>query len=315
MVSLFRLVELCEGRILLDGVDISSLGLDKLRRSMAIIPQDPILYSGTLRTNLDPFGEYSDAQIWAVLEKSHLDDRVRRMDGQLDAVVSEGGENYSTGIKCLLCMARAMLKDARVLIMDEATASVDMQTDALIQESLRTHFKDCTILTIAHRLATIMDYDKVMVLDFGKVAELDSPANLLRRGPADSLFAALVAESGSQSSELLMRLAFDAEAVAQGRASANAAFDLQQLEKSVWRDPKAMAESSVSRRRRPAAAQNGPDYLGPRQPFAAEEEGRSAGAATATGKDDSPEAAGSTMESTGRTDWTGWTSAFALASR
>ena len=123
-----------------------------------------------------------------------------------------------------------------------------METDALIQQSLRTHFAHCTILTIAHRLATIMDYDRVMVLDFGAIREMDRPAALLRRGPGDSLFAALVAESGAQSAELLSRLAFEAEALSVGGGGSHAA--LRQLEQSVWRDDKTMRESSVSRRRR-----------------------------------------------------------------
>lgn len=136
-----------------------------------------------------------------------------------------------------------------------ATASVDMETDALIQHSLRTHFRHCTILTIAHRLATIMDYDQVMVLDFGAVREMDRPAALLRRGPGNSLFAALVAESGAQSADLLSRLAFESESLALSGGAGSAAA-LRQLEQSVWRDGRAMRESSVSRRRRRVPAED-----------------------------------------------------------
>jgi len=205
MVALFRIVEAAGGAILIDGQDISELGLNALRSQLAIIPQDPVLYSGTVRSNLDPFDQYSDADLWSVLEKSYLKDTIAALDLTLLAPVSENGENFSVGQRCQLCLARAMLRNARVLIMDEATASVDMQTDAFIQNSLRKHF-NCTLLTIAHRLNTICHYDRVLVLSFGRVQEYDSPANLLR--DPNSALSSMVNETGEINAALLRNIAF-----------------------------------------------------------------------------------------------------------
>lgn len=209
MIGLFRLVEACDGQIKIDGVNIRTLGLEQLRSHMAIIPQDPVLYSGTIRSNLDPFGNYTDDQLWAVLRKSFLYDAIVSMDGKLEAPVAENGENLSVGQRCQVCLARAMLRNAKILIMDEATASVDLQTDAWIQKSLREQFA-CTILTIAHRLNTIIDYDRVMVLSQGKIVEFDTPARLLRN-PV-SVFTALVSETGAENASMLTKLAFAREA-------------------------------------------------------------------------------------------------------
>ena len=205
MVALFRIVEAAGGSIKIDGQDISALGLNALRSKLAIIPQDPVLYSGTVRSNLDPFDQYTDAQLWDVLEKSYLKATIAALDLKLQAPISEGGENMSVGERCQLCLARAMLRNAKVLIMDEATASVDMQTDAFIQNSLRKHF-NCTLLTIAHRLNTICDYDRVLVLSFGRVQEYDSPANLLR--DPNSAFSSMVNETGEVNAALLRNIAF-----------------------------------------------------------------------------------------------------------
>uniref|UniRef100_A0A8C1VGF1 ATP-binding cassette, sub-family C (CFTR/MRP), member 2 n=1 Tax=Cyprinus carpio TaxID=7962 RepID=A0A8C1VGF1_CYPCA len=176
---LFRIIEASEGRILIDGIDISTLGLHDLRSRLTIIPQDPVLFSGTLRMNLDPFEKSSDEEIWSVLELAHLKDYVRGLPAGLQHEVSEGGENLSVGQRQLLCLARALLRKSRILILDEATAAVDLETDDLIQNTIRREFSHCTVLTIAHRLNTILDSSRVMVLDSGKIVEFDSPSVLL----------------------------------------------------------------------------------------------------------------------------------------
>jgi len=208
MVALFRIVESAGGSILIDGVDISKLGLKKLRSKLAIIPQDPVLYSGTVRSNLDPFDEHTDAELWSALEKAYLKDTIAALNLKLQETVTENGDNFSVGQRCQMCLARALLKNARILIMDEATASVDMETDSKIQSSLRRNFNG-TVLTIAHRLNTIVDFDRVLVLDFGRVREFDTPANLLRN--ADSLFSAMVDETGETQAATLRNIAFKAE--------------------------------------------------------------------------------------------------------
>jgi len=170
------------------------LGLHDLRSKLTIIPQDPVLFTGTLRTNLDPFGAYSDEALWFALEQSHLKDFVRSLEKGLEYEVSEGGENLSVGQRQLVCLARALLRKSRVLVLDEATAAVDVETDELIQSTIRTKFKDCTVLTIAHRLNTILDYDKVMVLDKGTIVEMDSPENLLKN--ENSIFYSMAKDAG-----------------------------------------------------------------------------------------------------------------------
>uniref|UniRef100_A0A3Q1HY50 ATP binding cassette subfamily C member 2 n=1 Tax=Acanthochromis polyacanthus TaxID=80966 RepID=A0A3Q1HY50_9TELE len=178
---LFRIIEAAEGRILIDGIDIAEIGLHDLRNNLTIIPQDPVLFSGTLRMNLDPFERVSDEEIWKVLELSHLKDYVAGLQEGLQHEVAEGGENLSVGQRQLLCLARALLRKSRILILDEATAAVDLETDDLIQKTIRKQFSHCTVLTIAHRLHSIMDSSRVMVLDAGKIVEFDSPRNLLEK--------------------------------------------------------------------------------------------------------------------------------------
>uniref|UniRef100_A0A674BMM9 ATP binding cassette subfamily C member 2 n=1 Tax=Salmo trutta TaxID=8032 RepID=A0A674BMM9_SALTR len=178
---LFRIIEAAEGRILIDGTDIATLGLHDLRSRLTIIPQDPVLFSGTLRMNLDPFETFSDEEIWRILELSHLKEYVGGLQEGLTHEVSEGGENLSIGQRQLLCLARALLRKSRILILDEATAAVDLETDNLIQKTIRREFSHCTVLTIAHRLHSILDSSRVMVLDAGKIVEFDSPSTLFNK--------------------------------------------------------------------------------------------------------------------------------------
>src|SRR5262249_4731236 len=149
------------GQILVDGVDVATLGLHTLRSRFAIIPQDAFLWTGTLRSQLDPFEMYSDAQIWAAIRKAYLTPTLERLPLGLATLVHEGGDNFSLGEKCQICLARALLRCSKLLLLDEATASMDYRTDALVQASLNESFRGTTILTIAHRLNTIAHYDKV----------------------------------------------------------------------------------------------------------------------------------------------------------
>uniref|UniRef100_A0A8C4Z714 ATP-binding cassette, sub-family C (CFTR/MRP), member 10 n=1 Tax=Gadus morhua TaxID=8049 RepID=A0A8C4Z714_GADMO len=178
-LAVFRLVELNQGAILLDGLDICTLGLAQLRSRLAIIPQDPFLFSGSVRENLDPCGRHPDQRLLAAVQDCHLEQLVSRMGG-LDAEVGDRGSRLSLGQRQLLCLARALLTEANVLCIDEATASVDQQTDRLLQETIRDKFRDKTVLTIAHRINTIMDSDRVLVMHAGKVVEFDAPAALLQ---------------------------------------------------------------------------------------------------------------------------------------
>ncbi|KAF9269658.1 multidrug resistance-associated ABC transporter [Marasmius fiardii PR-910] len=232
-LSFFRFVEATEGRILVDDVDISTIGLTDLRSRFTIIPQDPTILSGTLRSTLDVFNEYEDTEIFEALRRVHLipsayeieeeDDEVNaNIFRNLDSPVSEGGDNFSTGEKQLLCMARAILKRSKVLVMDEATAryvakqsflsrnlitgfSVDYSTDELISQTIRHEFADSTILTIAHRLRTVIDYDRIMLLDQGHIVEFDKPGKLLSQ--PSSRFYALCKATGKDEFATLKKLA------------------------------------------------------------------------------------------------------------
>tara|TARA_R110002050_G_scaffold274726_1_gene419269 strand:- start:286 stop:1380 length:1095 start_codon:yes stop_codon:yes gene_type:complete len=194
-VCLFRLVELASGRITIDGMNIGDLGLEDLRSHLAIIPQDPVLFAGTMRDNLDPFQNYSDHEVWEALEQSHLAEFVRSSAEALSMEITENGENLSVGQRQLVCMARALLRKSSILVMDEATAAVDYTTDELIQETIRTSFKNCTVVTIAHRLNTIMDYDRILVMGAGKVLEYDAPGKLMQN--PRSHFMRMVQESNN----------------------------------------------------------------------------------------------------------------------
>ncbi|KAJ3219950.1 Multidrug resistance-associated protein 9, partial [Clydaea vesicula] len=203
--ALFRIMEPAGGRIIIDGIDISTIGLNDLRTRIAIIPQDPVIFQGDFRSNLDPFGEHEDPALWTALERSNLKSKVIEIGKGLDGEVNEGGANLSVGHRQLLCLARALLRNPKIIVLDEATASVDYETDAVIQQCLREDFKDATILTIAHRLNTIIDYDKVLVLEKGRVIEFDSPKALLSN--PNGLFTSLIEETGPANADLLKSLA------------------------------------------------------------------------------------------------------------
>ncbi|KAK1677416.1 hypothetical protein QYE76_038264 [Lolium multiflorum] len=194
---LFRLVEPAKGQIIIDGVDICTLGLHDLRSRFGVIPQEPALFEGTIRSNIDPTGQYSEGEIWQALERCQLKDTVVAKPEKLDALVSDMGENWSMGQRQLLCFGRIILKQCRILFMDEATASVDSQTDATIQRIIREEFREHTVISIAHRVPTVMDSDRVLVLDAGLVIEFDAPSKLMG-GP--SVFGAMVQEYASHSS-------------------------------------------------------------------------------------------------------------------
>jgi ABC-type multidrug transport system fused ATPase/permease subunit len=182
MVALFRIEELSEGNIYIDGIDIAQIPLKVLRSKLGIIPQDPVMFSASVRFNLDPFHLSSDEELWHVLEQVQMKQHVSSLPGKLSELVSEGGENFSAGQRQLICIARALLRKPKILVLDEATASIDNETDALIQKMISEQFHgQCTVLTIAHRLHTIMDSDRVMVLDSGKIVEFDAPQRLLTR--------------------------------------------------------------------------------------------------------------------------------------
>ncbi|XP_074367517.1 ABC transporter C family member 3-like isoform X2 [Apium graveolens] len=190
--TIFRIMEPTVGVISVDGINISLIGLHDLRSRLSIIPQDPTMFEGTVRSNLDPLEEYTDEQIWEVLEKCQLGDEVKNKEGKLDSAVSENGENWSVGQRQLVCLGRVLLKKSKILVLDEATASVDTATDNMIQQTLRQHFQDSTVLTIAHRITSVLDSDMVLLLDNGLVEEYDIPAKLLEN--KSSSFSKLVTE-------------------------------------------------------------------------------------------------------------------------
>ena len=205
VLALLRIVEPQTGRVLLDGVDVAHIGLARLRNAFAVIPQDPFVFAGSLRANLDPFAEHGDDALWAALDRVGLKTMVQADVKKLELPVLDAGANFSLGQRQLLCMARALLRDARCLVLDEATASVDYDTDTLIQKTVREAFKHVTVLTIAHRLISVMDSDRVLVLDGGEVAEFGAPSQLLQR-PAGA-FSALVNQTGPQNAAHLKSLA------------------------------------------------------------------------------------------------------------
>ncbi|CAG2238211.1 ABCC5 [Mytilus edulis] len=189
--ALFRLVQLSEGHIYIDGVDVSQIALKVLRSRLSTIPQDPVLFAGTLRYNLDPFGKHPDSELWSSLENVHLKEKVQQFDQDLDYQIEENGENFSVGERQLICLARAILRKNKILLLDEATASIDTQTDSLIQTTIKEGFSDCTVVTIAHRLNTILHSDLIMIMDNGEVIESGTPQDLLT--DPHSFFNAMIA--------------------------------------------------------------------------------------------------------------------------
>ncbi|KAL5975294.1 hypothetical protein ACLOJK_031973 [Asimina triloba] len=217
--TLFRIVDPVGGQILIDGIDISSIGLHDLRSRLSIIPQEPTMFEGTVRSNLDPLEEYTDEQIWEALDRCQLGDEVRKKEGKLDSTVTENGENWSMGQRQLVCLGRVLLKRSKVLVLDEATASVDTATDNLIQQTLRQEFSDCTVITIAHRITSVLDSDMVLLLDNGLIAELDSPDQLLENNLREKLNAHNCLPRlniALDSSQLLCRAVTSKEYVANG---------------------------------------------------------------------------------------------------
>ncbi|XP_020222023.1 ABC transporter C family member 5 [Cajanus cajan] len=196
--ALFRLIEPASGSILIDSINISDIGLHDLRSHLSIIPQDPTLFEGTIRANLDPLEEHSDKEMWEALDKSQLGEVIREKGQKLDTPVLENGDNWSVGQRQLVALGRALLQQSKILVLDEATASVDTATDNLIQKIIRKEFKDCTVCTIAHRIPTVIDSDQVLVLSDGRVAEFDTPTRLLE--DKTSMFLKLVTEYSSRSS-------------------------------------------------------------------------------------------------------------------
>lgn len=201
MNLLFRITEIEKdgGTVEIDGVDTANIGTEILRLNLSIIPQDPIMFSNTVRYNIDPFGTATESEILEVLEKVQLSDVINALPNGLDEQVAEGGENFSQGQRQLLCIARSLLRKPKILVMDEATASIDNATDAAIQLMIRENFKDATVLTIAHRLNTILDSDRILVLDDGRIVEFDTP-DKLRKKP-DGIFRSMVEKNRSSNKE------------------------------------------------------------------------------------------------------------------
>ncbi|KAI9109391.1 hypothetical protein K1719_019445 [Acacia pycnantha] len=189
--ALFRLVDPARGDIIIDEISILPMGLKDLRMKLSIIPQEPTLFRGSIRTNLDPIGLYSDNEIWEALEKCQLKSTIRRLPNLLDSSVNDEGENWSVGQRQLLCLGRVILKRNKILVLDEATASIDSTTDSILQRAIRLEFAGCTVITIAHRVPTVIDSDMVMVLSYGKLVEYDEPSKLME---TNSSFSKLVSE-------------------------------------------------------------------------------------------------------------------------
>ncbi|KAG2426904.1 hypothetical protein HXX76_012691 [Chlamydomonas incerta] len=218
LLALYRMFELGKGRILIDGVDIATLSLKRLRTGLSIIPQEPVMFTGTVRSNLDPFGEFKDdAILWEVLKKVGLEAQAQHaggLDGQVDGT---GGKAWSLGQMQLVCLARAALRAVPILCLDEATAAMDPHTEAIVQDTIKKVFDDRTTITIAHRLDTIIESDKIIVMEQGSLMEYESPAKLLAN--RDSMFSKLVDKTGAAAAAALRKMADDfwSTRAAQGR--------------------------------------------------------------------------------------------------
>ncbi|XP_031147784.1 multidrug resistance-associated protein 4-like [Sander lucioperca] len=202
--ALFRLAE-PQGMIYIDGVLTSDIGLHDLRQKSSIIPQDPMLFTDTVRKNLDPFNQHTDEDLWKSLEEVQLKSVVEELPGKLETVLAESGSNFSVGQRQLVCLARAILRKNRILVIDKATANVDPRTDGLIQKTVRDKFRECTVLTIAHRLNTIIDSDRILVLDNGTIQELDRPFTLLQN--KESALYKMVQQTGQVEAAALLESA------------------------------------------------------------------------------------------------------------
>jgi ABC-type multidrug transport system fused ATPase/permease subunit len=201
-LALLRLIPYSEGTILIDGIDISKMSVYELRSKITIIPQDPVLFSGSLRSNLDPQNKHDDAAIWEALQRVRFFESIQKPGDQannaelnLDYVIHESGSNISQGQKQLLCLARSLLQNSKIVIFDEATAAVDNNTDIKLQEAIRREFRFCTVICIAHRLRTIIDYDSVLVMDSGSVIERGTPLQLMKH-PENGIFRRMCEDSG-----------------------------------------------------------------------------------------------------------------------
>ena len=205
--TLFRLLEAECGQIIIDDVNIAEVGLHRLRTSISVIPQHPTLFSGcTVRENLDVFGLHTEEAIYKALKSAHLDEAIAELPKGINSIVSEGGSNFSVGQRQLLCLARAILSKNRILILDEATASVDRRTDQMLHESLHDSFAEATIIAVAHRLDTVIDHDYILVLGQGKVLEFGPPADLLRK--SGGAFSTMVDDTGEITAKDLRQRAF-----------------------------------------------------------------------------------------------------------
>lgn len=205
LVSILYRLYPYDGHIFIDSIDTKQLSLQDLRSKISVIPQDPILFAGSIRKNLDPFDKCSDAEIWTALEQVEMGPIIQNLAAGLNYIVQEGGANFSVGQKQLLCLVRAILKKSKILVLDEVTANIDEKTDELIQSSIRKIFKESTVLTIAHRLNTIMDSDMILVMESGSLVEFDHPYTLLK--DLKGYFYNYVIQNGAEMAQQLINTA------------------------------------------------------------------------------------------------------------